>query len=239
MNARPREESRIRVAIVDDHPIFRDGLRHLLESHARFEVVSEGADGMDAQRIVRDCCPDVLLLDFAMPNLNGLDALATLSPEAARVIVLTAAIDAEDVLRAVQLGARGVVLKESASRFLIDGIIRVMEGKYVIGSDVVGDLAHALSRLSRPRSRPFGLTPRELEIAVAVADGVANRDVAQRLGISLQTVKHHLTNIFVKTGVSTRLELALFAIDQGLVKRSSRGIPQATTRGLEASPRLR
>jgi two-component system, NarL family, nitrate/nitrite response regulator NarL len=210
--------SRIRVAIVVDHPIFREGLKHLLETYAEFEVVGEGVDGEEALRVVRLTRPDVLLLDLAMLRRDGVDTLSDFPPDATRVILLTAAMDAEHVLLAVQLGARGVVSKESPTQFLIDGIRSVMEGKYVIGSDVVDDFAQVLSRLTAVPLRPYGLTPRELEIATAVANGECNREVAQRLSISPQTVKGHLTRIFDKTGVSTRLELALFAIDHGLKK---------------------
>jgi two-component system nitrate/nitrite response regulator NarL len=213
--------SRIRVALIDDHAIVREGLKHLLETEPDLEVVAEGTDGVDTLRVVREAHPDVLLLDFAMPRLNGVDALVDLPPGGTRVILLTAALDPDDVLRAVQLGARGVVLKESATRVLIDGIRSVMEGKYVILSDVVSDFAAAISRVTPAPRRRFGLTPRELEVAVAVADGESNREVAQRLSLSLQTVKHHLSRIFDKTGVSTRLELALFAIDKGLVRHAA------------------
>jgi two-component system, NarL family, nitrate/nitrite response regulator NarL len=212
---------RIRIALIDDHTIVREGLKHLLETEPNLEVVAEGTDGADALRVVRETHPDVLLLDFAMPRLDGVQALVDLPRGGTRVILLTAAIDADDLLRAVQLGARGVVLKESATRFLIEGIHRVMEGKYVIGSDVVGDFAAAVSLLTTAARRPFGLTPRELEVAMAVADGENNRQIAQRLSLSLQTVKHHLSHIFDKTGVSTRLELALFAIHKGLTKRAA------------------
>ena len=228
--------SRIRIAIVDDHPIFRDGLKHLLESDPNFEVVAEGSDGMDANRIVRDTRPDVLLLDFAMPTLNGVDTLEDLPRNITHVILLTAAIDAEDVLRAIQLGARGVILKESPTRVLVEGIHRVMDGGYVIGSEITNDLAHAVSRLSAEVSRPFGLTPRELEIAAAIADGASNRELAERLTIGLQTVKHHLASIFIKTGVSTRLELALFVIDHGLAKRGT-GRTRALVHRADRDPR--
>ena len=218
--------SRIRVALIDDHPIFGEGLKRLLEAHPELEVVGEGVDGEEALRIVREMHPDVLLLDFAMPGRDGVDTLSDLPPGAARVILLTAAIGAEDILLAVQRGARGVVSKESPAQFLIDGIHRVMEGKYVIGSAVFDDFAEVLSHLAAAPPRPYGLTPRELEIATAVADGEGNREVARRLSISPQTVKHHLTRIFDKTGVSTRLELALFVIEHGLTKRGGQPTPR-------------
>jgi DNA-binding NarL/FixJ family response regulator len=213
----PELRRRVRIAIADDHQIFRDGLRRLLESEHGFEVVAEGADGADAVRVAREAKPDVLLLDVAMPRIGGLEALTAPEVQGTRVILLTAAIDPPELLRAVQLGARGVVLKESATRHLIDGIHLVMEGKFLIGAEIADDLAQAVRQVGTPREKPYGLTPRELEIIEAIAAGDSNRDIAARLTISLQTVKHHLTSVFDKTGTSTRLELALFAIRQGLV----------------------
>jgi DNA-binding NarL/FixJ family response regulator len=207
----------VRIAIADDHQIFRDGLRRLLESEPGFEVVAEAADGLDASRIARDDHPDVMLLDVAMPRMGGVEALTTILPETTRVILLTAAIEPSELLRAIQLGARGIVLKESATRLLIDGIHRVMEDKYVIGAGVVDDQEQASRQAGAQRTRRYGLTARELEIVAAIVSGDSNRDIGDRLAISLQTVKHHLTSIFDKTGVSSRLELALFAIRHGLV----------------------
>jgi DNA-binding NarL/FixJ family response regulator len=214
----PETQARhVRIAIADDHQIFRDGLRRLLESEPGFEVVSEGNDGMDAIRMARDAHPDVLLLDVAMPRMGGVEALASLSGSAAHIILLTAAIQPSDLLKAIQFGARGVVMKESATRLLIDGIHRVMDGKYIIGTDVADDLAQAVRQVGAERPRPYKLTARELEIVSAIAEGQSNRQIAERLQISLQTVKHHLTSVFDKTGASNRLELALLAIRQGVV----------------------
>lgn len=206
----------VRIAIADDHQIFRDGLKRLLESEPGFTVVAEGADGTDAVRIARDVRPDVLLLDVAMPRMGGIEALAAPDIVSTKVIVLTAAIAPSDLLQALQFGARGVILKDSATRQLIEGIHQVMEGKLLIAPEVANDLAKAVQRAGAQRERSYGLTARELEIVQAIASGESNREIASRLSISLQTVKHHLTSIFDKTGTSTRLELALFAIRQGL-----------------------
>jgi DNA-binding NarL/FixJ family response regulator len=207
----------IRIAIADDHQIFRDGLRRLLESEPGFEVVAEAADGIEAGRVVRELRPSVLLLDVAMPRMGGIEMLGASDTEGTRVILLTAALDAADLLKAVQFGVRGIVLKESATRHLIDAIHRVVEGKIVLGTEIADDLARAMRDAGGQR-RPYGLTPREIEIVDAIAAGDSNRDIAVRLSISLQTVKHHLTSIFDKTGTSTRLELALFALKNGIVR---------------------
>jgi two-component system, NarL family, nitrate/nitrite response regulator NarL len=217
----PETPAQVRIAIVDDHPIFRDGLRRLLESESDFRVVAEGTDGMDAIRIARDERPDVLLLDVAMPRLDGVNALSATEMSDTRVIVLTAGLDERQVSKAIELGARGIVLKESATRLLIDSIRGVMEGKLMLGPDVAAILAHAVVRSGERDQRPYGLTAREVEIVAAIAEGKSNRDIATHLGISLQTVKHHLTSIFDKTGTASRLELALVALKQHLGKKAS------------------
>jgi two-component system nitrate/nitrite response regulator NarL len=214
----PDREHPVRIAIVDDHPIFRDGLRRLLESEPGLTVVAEGTDGEDAIRIARVEQPDVLLLDVAMPRLDGVNALSSPDMVPIRVIVLTAALDDRQVMKAIELGARGIVLKESATRLLIDSIRGVMDGKLMLGPDVSSILAHALGRTGERDGRPYGLTAREIEIVRAIAEGKSNRDIATQLGISLQTVKHHLTSVFDKTGTSSRLELALVALKQQIGK---------------------
>jgi DNA-binding NarL/FixJ family response regulator len=215
MREPPRQ---VRIAIADDHQIFRDGLKRLLESEPGFTVVAEAADGVDAVHMSRRAMPDVLLLDVARPRMGGIEVMSAPELASTHVILLTAAIDSSDLFRAVQSGARGVVLKEAATRDLIDGIHKVMEGKLLIGSEVADDLAQAARQAGGvQRDRPYGLTAREIEILDAIAAGDSNREIAVKLNISLQTVKHHLTSVFDKTGTSTRLELALFAIRQGIV----------------------
>ena len=211
-------DATVRLAIVDDHPIFRDGLRRLLESEPGLTVVAEGADGMDAIRIAKETHPDVMLLDVAMPRLDGVNALSAPEMADTRVIVLTAALDERQVVKAVELGARGIVLKESATRTLIDSIRGVMNGRLMVGPDVAETLTQSAGRRSDRESRPYGLTARECDIVGAISQGKSNRDIASDLGISLQTVRHHLTSIFDKTRTTSRLELALVALKQQLVK---------------------
>jgi DNA-binding NarL/FixJ family response regulator len=207
----------VRIVIADDHPIFRDGLRKLLESEPGFAVVGEAHDGLTAVRAVEALSPDLLLLDVAMPRLGGIEALATLQGRHTHVLILTAGISDAAVVRAFQLGARGVVLKEAATRQLLTGIRRVIAGKFVVGEGAVESMAEALARPANDRERRFNLTRRELEIIGAIVAGHTNKEIANELSISIQTVKHHLTSIFDKTGVSSRLELALFAVDHRII----------------------
>jgi two-component system nitrate/nitrite response regulator NarL len=221
----------VRILIADDHPIFRDGLRRLLESEREFQVVGEACDGIEAVNLVRQLKPEILLLDLAMPRLPGLDALRELSsgPESAavRVILLTAAAEKDQIVEALQLGARGIVLKDSATQILLKSIRAVINGEYWVGRESVSNLVQYLrtmvdSSSLESRKKKYGLTPRELEIISAVVAGYANKEIAEHFKISEDTVKHHLSNIFDKLGVSTRLELALFAVNQSLPFRPIR-----------------
>ena len=212
-----------RILIADDHPIFRDGLRRLLESERDFRVVGEACDGIEAVDLARKLKPEILLLDLAMPRRAGLEALRELSTDATavRVILLTAAAEKEQIVEALQLGARGVVLKDSATQILLKSIRAVMSGEYWVGRESVSNLVQYLRSLIgsstvAARQKRYGLTPRELEIISAVVAGYANKEIAEHFKISEDTVKHHLSNIFDKLGVSTRLELALFAVNQSL-----------------------
>lgn len=217
-----RRSQPIRILIADDHPIFRDGLRRLLESEGEFRVIGEACDGVEAVQLARQLLPEVLLLDLAMPRRTGLEALRDLVSQArpVRVILLTAAAEKEQIVQALQLGARGVVLKDSATQILLKSIHSVMNGQYWVGRESVSNLVQYLRTLMAPpvnyTQNRYRLTPRELEIVSAVVAGYANKEIAQHFKISEDTVKHHLSNIFDKIGVSTRLELALFAVNQSL-----------------------
>jgi DNA-binding NarL/FixJ family response regulator len=217
--------------IADDHPIFRDGLRRLLEAEPDLKVIGEACDGAEAVKLTRQLKPDILLLDLRMPLSStgklspeaGLEALRDLSTQSnpVRVIVLTAEATKTEIVEALQLGARGLVLKDSATELLLRSIQTVMMGGYWVGREEVSNLVQYLKTQIQAsqedaRKRKYGLTPRELEIVSAVVAGYSNKEMAGYFKIAEDTVKHHLSNTFDKLGVSTRLELALFAVNHSL-----------------------
>jgi|HubBroStandDraft_6_1064221.scaffolds.fasta_scaffold435267_2 two-component system nitrate/nitrite response regulator NarL len=219
--------SPIRVLIADDHPLFRDGLRRLLQAEPGFEVVGEASDGDVLVDLARKTRPDILLLDLSMPRQDGMEVLRelSLSKIPVRTLLLTASIEKGQIVQALKLGAYGVIMKESTTQRLFDSIQCVMAGQYWVGRESVSDLVRALRSVAPTengvRGKDYGLTTRELEIVTLVVAGYSNPDIAQRCSISEQTVKHHISNIFDKLGVSNRLELALFAVNHRLTAVAS------------------
>lgn len=214
------------VVIADDHALFRSGLRRLLEGKPGVTVVGEAASGMEAVALIREFQPDVLLLDVRLPLLSGLEVLKKLdSSSATRVILLTAGIDKSEAVEAFNSGARGILLKGMATQALFDSIDAVMSGQYCVYGSTAPHVSDALRKFRSvsARSGRFNLTRRELGVIQALISGRSNKEIARELSISEQTVKHHVTNIFNKTGTSTRLELTLFAVEQGLLERNASG----------------
>jgi two-component system nitrate/nitrite response regulator NarL len=216
----------VTVLIADDDPIVRQAVRSVLDVSGGFRVVGEAEDGKMAAELVKETDPDILLLDLLMPNLPGLEALRVITTAGSevRTVLLCSAISAKQILEALQLGARGVVLKKRVAE-LVPALDAVMRGQYWIESQsvsnvvqVVQQLAVATPQASQWQNR-FGLTARETEIISFITQGCMNRDIAASLSITEETVKRHLTNIFNKVGMSNRLELALFAIEHGLVPK--------------------
>ena len=216
----------IRIVVADDHRIFRDGLCKLLAMEPDFHVEGETGDGDRAIQLVQELHPDIILLDLAM-RPDGLEVLRSLSHQPAvgtRAILLTAAIENPQIVEALRLGVRGVVLKEAATVVLFKCIRSVVAGEFWIGNEAVADLVKLVREITAPapkRNCPKnGLTPRELQVISTIVAGYSNKEIAQKFSISEDTVKHHLTNIFDKLGVSSRLELATYAISQRLVENS-------------------
>ena len=215
--------ARIRIVIADDHPLVREGLRTLLERQPGFTVAGEASDGVEAVQMTRDLKPDVLLLDLAMPRMNGLEVLKALADSATdvRTVLLTATIEREETVRALRLGARGVVLKESATQMLYKCIRAVMAGEFWVGHERIADLMQTLRQIERApdtdRSPASRLTRRERQVIAAIVHGASNKDIANELRLSEQTVKNHLSHVFDKLGVSNRLELALYAVHHRLL----------------------
>ena len=215
----------IKILIADDHPVVRVGLRNMLQTNGQMKVIAEAKDGIEALNMARTLRPDILLLDLAMPKMPGMDALRELtcesSPTSTRTIVLTGLIDKRQVLEALQLGARGVVLKDAVVDHLSACIRAVMQGQYWLEGRPVQNLVQVLRDLAAqtapPPRKTFGLTARELEVVGLITEGSTNKHIAQTFGISEETVKRHLTNIFNKLGVGNRLELALLALNHNLL----------------------
>src|SRR5271165_2292740 len=220
---RPRASSAIRILLADDHPVVRIGVRNMLQADEAFTVIGEAGDGDEAITQTLELLPDILLLDLSMPRLPGLEAMRAImsgSPTV-KIILLTSTITTQQIIEALQIGARGIVLKDALADHLQTSIRTVIAGDYWIGGKRVVNLVSALHTLMQqaavPQRKTYGLTPRELEVVGCIVEGCSNRDIAKQFTLSEETVKRHLSNIFDKTGVSTRLELALFAIAHHLV----------------------
>jgi DNA-binding NarL/FixJ family response regulator len=223
--ATEKKKAMVRILIADDHPIVRDGLKKLLLLEEDFEIVGEASDGREVLERVQELDPDVLLLDLRMPNLDGLSALQALQQtnKRTRVIVLTASEDKNEFVQAMKLGCSGIVLKQTAPDLIVKSIRKVNAGEIWLDSHTTAavmrqfqtgvDAAGMATGKGRERSP---LSAREREIVALVAQGYKNKEMAEKMFISEQTVKNHLHNIFDKLGVSDRLELALYAIHKGL-----------------------
>src|SRR6266436_5780294 len=205
----------IRVLLADDHAIFRDGLRKLLDADEDIIIVGEAQNGAECIKLLAKLKPDKDGL--AVLEEVNFDTLPT------RVVVLTAAEDDRDVVRAMRLGARGVVLKQSATDLLVKSIHRVHAGEIWLDNRMTAEVMKAFSKSSDsgPRREKPLLSDREKEIVQLVAQGFRNKEIGEKLFISEQTVKNHLHNIFDKLGVSDRLELALYAIHHRLIDQSA------------------
>jgi two-component system, NarL family, nitrate/nitrite response regulator NarL len=229
------------IVVADDEWMFRASLRQLLTAPpsavkdvygvdigSGFQVVGEAGSGQDTVATVESASPDLLLLDLDMPRMAGLDVMRALQGvrRTVRTIVLAGEIRKPELLSVVQLGARGVVLKDAPTELLFEAIMCVMTGRRWLDQALVADLMEMVGTMADPSSpaadrQPFGLTPRELEVLALVVAGYANKEIARACGVSEETIKHHLTRMFDKVGASNRLELAMLATRAGLLDGSS------------------
>jgi DNA-binding NarL/FixJ family response regulator len=232
--AADNQTTKIRIVVADDHPIFRDGLCKLLALEEDFEVVAQAQDGREVLEVIKQFEPDILLLDLRMPGLDGLGTLQRLQAvkNKTRVIVLTASDDKNEFVQAMRLGTSGIVLKQTATELLIKSIRKVHAGEIWLDSHTTQAVIRQFVANEEPQQPPpqqaspaaspmrdrerSPLSQREREIVSLVAQGFKNKEMAEKMFISEQTVKNHLHNIFDKLGVSDRLELALYAIHNNL-----------------------
>jgi len=213
----------VRIVLVDEHPIFRDGLRRLLETQPGLRIVGEARDSREAAAAVSALQPDILILGFTASAAFPLDELEQINAngQSVRTILLTGAVDTPEVMTAaIQLGACGVVPKDCGPEVLFKSIESVMDGSFWVGRECVSDVPASVRKLetTRRQTKAFGLTRRELEILRSVLSGETNRQIARGFSISENTVKRHLSHIFDKVGASNRVELARFASHHRLLE---------------------
>jgi len=222
--------SRIRLLIADDYPVVRTGLREIFEKEPDLEVVAEASNGREVVEKVQELAPDIVLLDLNMPDVDGLSAMRKLQEAGNRtkILVLTGSEDKRDYIQAMKLGCCGIVLKKTPPELIVKSIRKVHEGEIWLDSQTTAAVMRHFSS-SNPTSSFDGpgrerapLSNREREIVILVAQGHKNKEMADKLFISEQTVKNHLHNIFDKLGVSDRLELALYAIHNGIYSGPSK-----------------
>jgi DNA-binding NarL/FixJ family response regulator len=211
---------RVRVLVVDDHPIWRDGVRADLDSSGRAVVVAEAPDGGEAIQQARETMPDVVLMDLNLPTVRGVDAIRQIVEESPhiKVLVLSATGEEADVLEAVKVGASGYLLKSATAGEIVDAVARVRAGEPVFSANLAGLVLGEFRRISGAlagSSEP-GLTPRETEVLKLVAKGYTYREIADKLFISVKTVQNHVQNILTKLQLSKRYELMRYAIKRGL-----------------------
>lgn len=210
----------IKVMIADDHVLMREGIKQLLEFDGSIEVISEAADGVECLEKLNDVIPEVLLLDINMPNKNGIEVLEEIKKRNidVKVLILTVHNEVEYLIKAVDIGVDGYILKDSESAELKKAIHTVLNGENYIQPSLIPALNSRLVNRDIDKEKIDSLTKRELEVLVQVANGMFNKEIAINLNISERTVKNHISNIFKKIEVNDRTQAAVFAIRNNLIK---------------------
>ncbi len=214
----------IRILIVDDHTLFRSGIKALLQRQEDFEVVGEAGDGLEGLKRAKSLQPDVVLLDLHMPGIGGREAVKLLSEEvpACNVLLLTVSEDAEDLIETIRAGARGYLLKNIETDFLLNAIRSAARGESVVSPQMTGKLMMGVrmgkETVAQEDDREK-LSPREKDIIALLAKGVSNKEMAHTLNVAESTVKIHVQNILKKLHLTSRVQAAVYAVEHGLVQK--------------------
>ena len=209
----------INVVIVDDHKMVREGIRQLLEFDGKIKVVGEAGNGLECLDFLnKNDLPDVILLDINMPEMNGLEVLQNIRKIEVKVLILTVHNEIEYLVKAVDMKIDGYILKDSESEVLKNAIFTVCEGETYIQPELIPMLNSRMINRDMDKEKLKSLTKREIEVLIAIAAGLLNKEIATNLGISERTVKNHISNIFKKIDVADRTQAAVFAIKNNIVK---------------------
>jgi len=214
----------IRVLLVDDHTLFRSGIKALLQRQEDFEVVGEAGDGLEGLKRAKSLQPDVVLLDLHMPGIGGREAVKLLSEEvpACNVLLLTVSEDAEDLIETIRAGARGYLLKNIETDFLLNAIRSAARGESVVSPQMTGKLMMGVRMgkegVAQEDDREK-LSPREKDIIALLAKGVSNKEMAHTLNVAESTIKIHVQNILKKLHLTSRVQAAVYAVEHGLVQK--------------------
>ncbi len=214
---------KIRILLVDDHNLFRSGVKALLTRQPDFEVVGEAADGLEGYKRATQLHPDVVLLDLDMPGIGGREAVRMLAEELPQVnvLMLTVSESAEDLVHCLRAGARGYLLKNIDAEFFADAVRRAARGEAVVAPGMTGKLVAGLQKPAQDGGAAGAaahdrLSPREREILVLLARGASNKELARELGLAESTVKIHVQGILRKLNLTSRVQAAVYAVESGL-----------------------
>jgi two-component system nitrate/nitrite response regulator NarL len=212
-------KSRIKLLLVDDHPVVRRGISSCLARQERLMIVGEAADGLEAVRKAKELAPDIILMDIDMPHMNGLAVTEVLRKELPniKVLILSMHSNTDYVLRIIQSGARGYILKEASTEELVKAIETVESGEAFFSPDVARVALNQFVRGPGDGPSPSQLTNREREVLVQIAEGLSNKEIASQLGVGVRTVETHRERIMRKLDIHSVAGLTKFAISKGLV----------------------
>lgn len=212
----------LNILLIDDHTLFRTGLRFLLEQEENFNVIGEATDGLSGIKLAEQLHPDIVLLDLDMPIMNGLEALPQLlnSYPDLVILILTVSEDAVDLTECMRLGARGYLLKNIETRFLIDGIYKAIDGDNVLSPEMTTKLISQLRNpiIVKEETALTYLTQREKETLHWLTKGASNKIIARSMNVAESTVKVHVQNVLRKLELNSRVQAAVFAVEHGLDK---------------------